>query len=51
MKKGQKVDYTKEVFQTGLTERSRGRDALTSFLNSQDCRTRQNIVRKKKKRK
>lgn len=52
MKKGQKTNFKKDVFQTGLTERcSTGEDALRSFMNaSQARRQRLNIVRKKKKK-
>lgn len=51
MKKGQRTDYKKEVFQTGLTERSKGDDALRSFLSqNQAKRQRLNVVRKKKKK-
>lgn len=40
----------KEVFQTGLTEASRGVDALRSFLNKSSHLHRLNICRKKKKK-
>lgn len=51
MKKGQRTDFKKEVFQTGLTERSRGGQALRNFLGGggQAKRQRLNVVRKKKK--
>lgn len=50
MKKGQRTDFKKEVFQTGLTERSRGGEALRNFLGGgQAKRQRLNVVRKKKK--
>lgn len=51
MKKGQNIRYKKEVFQTGLSERSLGRDALNNFLSNQNKRNRQNIARKKKRKK
>lgn len=50
MKKGQKTDYKKDVFQTGLTEATRGIDALKNFLGGQGKRQMLNIVRKKKKK-
>lgn len=51
MKKGQRTDFKKEVFQTGLTERSTGGVALKRFIsaNHQAKRQRLNVVRKKKK--
>lgn len=51
MKKGQRTDYKKEVFQTGLTERSTGGDALRWFLGANQAkRKRLNIARKKSKK-
>lgn len=51
MKKGQNVNYKKEAFQYGLTEHTRGVDALYNFLNGQSQLERLNAVRKFKNKK